>query len=179
MPVPVVVALLAATTAAAQSAPEAATPVEVAPAEAPTEPAPPATPAPAALDPAVLDQLIERRSTASPTRPRAGTMASSSSPRTARASCASADIQYDGRHFFNDTDRSARRSIRVSQHPTRACRHAVRPLGFSPPARLRGRKLVIQEAYGDIRYSPAFEIRFGKFKVPFGLERLQAEVSTR
>src|SRR5687768_956183 len=34
--------------------------------------------------------------------------------------------------------------------------------------------LVLQDAYIDTVFSPAFRIRAGKFKTPFGLERLQA-----
>lgn len=41
-----------------------------------------------------------------------------------------------------------------------------------------GGKLVVQEAYVDVHYLDALEVRFGKAKVPFGLERLQPEVAT-
>ena len=41
-----------------------------------------------------------------------------------------------------------------------------------------GGKLVVQDAYVDVRYTDAVKLRFGKFKVPFGLERLQNETST-
>ena len=41
-----------------------------------------------------------------------------------------------------------------------------------------GGKLVVQDAYLDVRYSDVFKLRFGKMKVPFGLERLQDERST-
>ena len=41
-----------------------------------------------------------------------------------------------------------------------------------------GGKLVVQEAYVDIHYTDALEVRFGKTKVPLGLERLQPEVAT-
>ena len=36
-----------------------------------------------------------------------------------------------------------------------------------------GGKLVIYDAYADVKLRPEFRFRFGKFKVPFGLERLQ------
>jgi phosphate-selective porin OprO/OprP len=36
----------------------------------------------------------------------------------------------------------------------------------------------VQDAYVDVRYSDVVKLRFGKFKVPFGLERLQNETST-
>ncbi len=41
-----------------------------------------------------------------------------------------------------------------------------------------GGKIVVQDAYFDVRYSSAFKLRFGKMKVPFGLERLQDEKAT-
>ena len=39
-------------------------------------------------------------------------------------------------------------------------------------------KLVVQDAYVDVRYSELVKLRVGKTKVPFGLERLQNETST-
>ena len=41
-----------------------------------------------------------------------------------------------------------------------------------------GSRLVVQDAYVDVRYWSFLKVRFGKFKVPFGLERLQGETST-
>ncbi len=41
-----------------------------------------------------------------------------------------------------------------------------------------GGKLVVQDAYADVHYGEAVKLRVGKFKVPFGLERLQAETDT-
>lgn len=35
-------------------------------------------------------------------------------------------------------------------------------------------KVVLQEAYLDAKFNPAFKVRFGKAKTPFGLERLQS-----
>jgi phosphate-selective porin OprO/OprP len=37
---------------------------------------------------------------------------------------------------------------------------------------------VLQDVYVDVRYAEEVKLRFGKFKVPFGLERLQNEVAT-
>jgi phosphate-selective porin OprO/OprP len=36
----------------------------------------------------------------------------------------------------------------------------------------------VQDAHVDVNYTDAIKVRFGKFKVPFGLERLQREVAT-
>ncbi len=41
-----------------------------------------------------------------------------------------------------------------------------------------GGKLVLQDVYADVNYSDKLKVRFGKFKVPFGLERLQADTTT-
>ena len=41
-----------------------------------------------------------------------------------------------------------------------------------------GGKLVVQDAYADVHYGEAVKVRVGKFKVPFGLERLQSESDT-
>jgi phosphate-selective porin OprO/OprP len=38
-------------------------------------------------------------------------------------------------------------------------------------------KTVLQDAYADLRIKPAIGLRAGKFKVPFGLERLQSATS--
>lgn len=35
-------------------------------------------------------------------------------------------------------------------------------------------KAVLQDAYADWRFAPSFKVRSGKFKTPFGLERLQS-----
>ena len=40
-------------------------------------------------------------------------------------------------------------------------------------------RTVIQDAYFDIRFHPALIVQFGKSKVPFGLERLQADTDLR
>jgi phosphate-selective porin OprO/OprP len=86
-------------------------------------------------------------------------------------------IQFDGRSFFDDTadphvDQFALRSIRPDLHGT-----LFDHLDFRLLPDFAGGKLVLQEAYTDIRYSDAVKLRFGKFKVPFGLERLQSEVN--
>ena len=39
-----------------------------------------------------------------------------------------------------------------------------------------GGTTVLQDAYVDARFKPSFKIRVGKFKSPFGLERLQSAI---
>jgi len=180
---PVLGALLGATAAYAQPASEAPTPVEVAPAEPGAEPPaaepPAASPAPA-IDPAVLDRLIDARLEARKARPTAGWndgffIQSEDGKSKLRVG---GYLQYDGRHFLDDTDdphvdQFVFRSIRPELSGTLFEHYDFRLLPD-----FAGAKLVVQEAYADVRYSTAFKIRFGKFKVPFGLERLQAEVAT-
>lgn len=87
-------------------------------------------------------------------------------------------MQFDGRYFAGDgadalTNQFAFRSIRPELRGTLFDRYDVRLLPD-----FAGGKLVIQEAYVDIHVSDAIRIRFGKYKVPFGLERLQPEIAT-
>jgi phosphate-selective porin OprO/OprP len=87
-------------------------------------------------------------------------------------------LQFDYRYFPHDdadphVDQFAFRTIRPDLSGTLFDHYDFRILPD-----FAGGKLVIQEAYADIRYSDAVKIRFGKFKVPFGLERLQLEIAT-
>ncbi|HEY1558898.1 MAG TPA: porin [Kofleriaceae bacterium] len=87
-------------------------------------------------------------------------------------------MQLDGRYFFGDdanmlTNQLVFRSIRPELRGTLYNHYDFRLLPD-----FAGGKLVIQEAYVDLHYSDAIEVRFGKYKVPVGLERLQPEVAT-
>jgi phosphate-selective porin OprO and OprP len=86
--------------------------------------------------------------------------------------------QFDGRFFIGDDanalpDQFAFRTLRLDLRGTVYDHFDFR---FMPD--FAGSKLVVQDAYVDIRYSNVIKVRFGKFKVPFGLERLQNETST-
>lgn len=86
--------------------------------------------------------------------------------------------QFDGRFFVaegNDphTDTFGFRSIRPDLQGTLFEHFDFRLLPDFANARV-----VIQDAYADIHYGEAVKVRFGKFKVPFGLERLQGETNT-
>jgi phosphate-selective porin OprO/OprP len=86
--------------------------------------------------------------------------------------------QFDGRFFVaegNDphTDTFGFRSIRPDLQGTLFDHFDFRLMPDFANARV-----VIQDAYIDVRYGDAVKLRFGKFKVPFGLERLQGETST-
>jgi phosphate-selective porin OprO/OprP len=85
--------------------------------------------------------------------------------------------QFDGRYFTDSdathVDQFAFRTLRLDLRGTVFDHYDFR---FMPD--FAGSKLVVQDAYVDIRYGDAVKVRFGKFKVPFGLERLQNETST-
>jgi phosphate-selective porin OprO and OprP len=87
-------------------------------------------------------------------------------------------IQFDGRFFVDDA-----RDPHVDQFTFRSIRSYIEGTlwehyDFRLLPDFAGSKLVIQEAWTDIHYSDAVKVRFGKFKVPFGLERLQSEIHT-
>lgn len=87
-------------------------------------------------------------------------------------------LQYDGRYFVDDAadphvDQFAFRSTRIDLAGTIYDHYDFK---FMPD--FAGGKLVVQDAYFDVRYTNAFKVRLGKMKVPFGLERLQDEKAT-
>ncbi len=87
-------------------------------------------------------------------------------------------LQFDGRFFVaedsdNHVDTFAFRSTRLDLGGT-----VWEHWDFRLVPDFAGSKIVVQDAYLDAHYSEVFKLRFGKFKVPFGLERLQAEYAT-
>lgn len=86
--------------------------------------------------------------------------------------------QFDGRYFPDDPDHThvdqfAFRTLRLDLRGTVFDHYDFR---FMPD--FAGGKVVVQDAYVDVHYADELELRVGKFKVPFGLERLQNETST-
>jgi phosphate-selective porin OprO/OprP len=86
--------------------------------------------------------------------------------------------QFDGRFFLGDDDKAhpdqfGFRTLRLDLRGT-----VFDHFDFRILPDFAGSKIVVQDAYVDVRYSNVVKVRFGKFKVPFGLERLQAETST-
>jgi phosphate-selective porin OprO/OprP len=86
-------------------------------------------------------------------------------------------MQLDGR-FFPDPDPAQVdqfyfKTLRVDLHGTALDHFDVRMLPD-----FAGGKLVVQDAYVDVRYGDAAKLRFGKTKTPFGIERLQNEIAT-
>jgi phosphate-selective porin OprO/OprP len=86
--------------------------------------------------------------------------------------------QFDGRFFVDDnpdpgSDQFYFQTLRIDLRGTIFDHYDFR---FLPD--FAGGKLVVQDAYVDVRYSDVLKVRFGKTKVPFGIERLQNETST-
>lgn len=86
--------------------------------------------------------------------------------------------QFDGRAFLSDeddakTDQFSFRSLRPELSGT-----LFDVFDFRLLPDFAGSRVVVQDAYVDLRVCEALRLRFGKFKVPFGLERLQAETAT-
>jgi phosphate-selective porin OprO/OprP len=86
--------------------------------------------------------------------------------------------QFDGRLFTSETVPS-----QVDQFQFRAIRPELvgtifEHYDFRLLPDFANSKLVIQDAYVDLHFSDKLEVRFGKSKVAFGLERLQPDVAT-
>lgn len=84
-------------------------------------------------------------------------------------------FQLDGRLFVDDAadphvDQLMFRSLRVELSGTVYDHFELRVLPD-----FAGGKLTLQDSYVDIHYCDQIEVRVGKFKVPFGLERLQQD----
>ena len=86
--------------------------------------------------------------------------------------------QFDGRFFSGDTGAVALNTFVLRR---------VRPIlqgtvgkyfDFNITPDFGGGTTVLQDAYLDVRYTPKFRVRVGKFKSPVGLERLQSATVT-
>jgi phosphate-selective porin OprO/OprP len=190
----IVTALLGAPALAQPAAPPAPAPPAPAPPPAPPEPSPPppaepsatgeppAVAPPPAIDPAALEKLIDARVEA-----RLDKLARTAgwkdgfyiqTPDGTTRLRIGGFVQLDGRFFVSDTD-----DPHVDQFAFRAVRPELQGTlfdhyDFRLVPDFAGSKLVLQDAYVDIRYGDAVKLRFGKFVTPFGLERLQGQTST-
>lgn len=181
-----VLIVVPAVSASAQPAPEgsgsdgiaAGSAVEPAP---PPPSTPPPPPPPPSLTRADIDAIVEARIAALPApKPSAGFQDGAFFIRgdDGFKLRVGAILQYDGRFFVDDAadkhvDQFAFRSTRLDLAATLYDHYDVK---FVPD--FAGGKIVVQDAYIDARYTNVLKLRFGKFKVPFGLERLQDERNT-
>jgi phosphate-selective porin OprO/OprP len=84
-------------------------------------------------------------------------------------------MQFDGRWFLKDddkTDQFLMRTLRIDLQTTIFKHFELR---ITPD--FAGSKLTLQDAYADVVYADEIKVRAGKFKAPFGLERLQSETT--
>jgi phosphate-selective porin OprO/OprP len=87
-------------------------------------------------------------------------------------------VQADARLFSGDVQRLATDSFLLrSVRPILQGRVASR-FGFLIQPDFGQGQPSVQDAYLDARFTPSVRLRFGKFKTPFGLERLQPEAWT-
>lgn len=82
-------------------------------------------------------------------------------------------VQADSRLFVDngnssDVDQFTLRRARLDLRGTLASR-----FGFRLLPDFAGSKLVLQDAFADVDIAPWLQLRFGKFKTPLGVERLQ------
>ena len=165
-----------------------AAPVQPSPPAEPPQPVPPADPALVVAPPVVAAPLTVVAWPVVPSQDPAGAL----EPKTSgfkdgfilQATDGSSKLiiggisQFDARFFVNDdnnvqTDQFLIRSLRFDLRGTVYDHFDFR---FMPD--FAGSKLLVQDAYVDVRYTDVLKIRFGKFKVPFGIERLQSEGQT-
>lgn len=87
-------------------------------------------------------------------------------------------VQLDGRFYLDDdkhgaTDTFTLRRVRPIIEGT-----VAKYVDFRIMPDFGGGKTVLQDAYLNARYWPAAKLQVGKFKAPFGLERLQSGTAT-
>jgi len=84
-------------------------------------------------------------------------------------------LQADGRFYVNDSSHQGANTflLRTARPVLEGTVYRYYDFRFMPD--FGGGKTVIQDAYMDIRYLPEAVVRAGKFKTPFGIERLQNE----
>jgi len=93
-------------------------------------------------------------------------------------------LQADGRFFFEDEDRLAPNTTVGDTYLLRRVRPILEgtvfkifDFRFMPD--FAGGRTVIQDAWLDGRFLPWLQLRGGKFKTPFGIERLQSATAIR
>src|SRR5262245_11359192 len=83
-------------------------------------------------------------------------------------------IQFDGRFFFNDELNSSTDTFLIRRARPIVEGIVYKYFSFKIMPDFGNGQTILQDAYGDIAFSPKFVVRGGKFKAPVGLERLQS-----
>lgn len=83
-------------------------------------------------------------------------------------------VHADGRFFLGDDERPATDTWTIRRARPIFEGRLAKYIEFRIMPDFGGGTTVLQDAYGEVRPSKAFGVRAGKFKAPFGLERLQS-----
>jgi phosphate-selective porin OprO and OprP len=83
-------------------------------------------------------------------------------------------VQLDGRFFSADEERPATDTFILRRARPIFEGTVFKVFDFRVMPDFGGGTTVLQDAYLDARFTPAFKVRAGKFKAPVGLERLQS-----
>lgn len=87
-------------------------------------------------------------------------------------------VQFDGRFYLDDENHSASDTFTLRRVRPVIEGTVAKHFDFRIMPDYGGGKTVLQDAYLNARYWPAAKIQVGKFKAPFGLERLQSGTAT-
>ncbi|WP_420125251.1 OprO/OprP family phosphate-selective porin [Longimicrobium sp.] len=82
-------------------------------------------------------------------------------------------VQYDGRFFAEDTEEAAINTFAVRRARADLLGTLYSQYDFRLYMDFANSQVELLDAYLNARFSPAVQVRAGKFKVPMGLERLQ------
>lgn len=83
-------------------------------------------------------------------------------------------VQFDGRFFFDDELKTGTDTFLVRRARPIVEGTVYKYFSFKIMPDFGNGQTILQDAYGDISFSPKLVIRAGKFKPPVGLERLQS-----
>ena len=83
-------------------------------------------------------------------------------------------VQMDGRFFVGDDDDAAADTFLLRRARPILQATLARRFDVTVAPDFGGGQTVLQDGYLDARFATVFRIRVGKFKAPFGLERLQS-----
>jgi len=87
-------------------------------------------------------------------------------------------VQLDGRFYLDDDNHAASDTFTLRRVRPIVEGTLAKHFDFRIMPDFGGGKTVLQDAYLNARYWPAAKIQVGKFKAPFGLERLQSGTAT-
>lgn len=87
-------------------------------------------------------------------------------------------MQIDDRTFFDDTDKRGKNDILIRSVRPTLSGILYKDISFAVSPDFGNGSFKLFDAYGQYKYSDPLQLRFGKFKAPLGLERLQSPTDT-